>query len=50
MAVNIKFIETLCPHALDDLAEIVLKKRGELIAVPIECTPTNSGVVVIYRF
>ncbi|MFS8064329.1 MAG: hypothetical protein ACMG5Z_07035 [Luteimonas sp.] len=35
---------------LDDLGEIVLKKRGEVIVVPTERMPTNTGVAAIYRF
>lgn len=49
MAVDVKFIETWCPHALDDLAKIVLKKRGVVIVVPTECAATSTGVAAIYR-
>jgi len=34
----------------DDLGEIVLKKRGEVIVVPSDRMPTNSGAAAIYRF
>lgn len=34
----------------DDLGEIVLKKRGEVIVVPSDRMPTDSGVAAIYRF
>lgn len=34
----------------DDLGEIVLKKRGEVILVPTDRMPTDSGVAAIYRF
>lgn len=35
---------------LDDLGEIVLRKGGEVIVVPAESMPTNTGVAAIYRF
>lgn len=35
---------------LDDLGEIVLKKRGEVIVVPSERMPTKTGAAAIYRF
>ena len=35
---------------IDDLGEIVLRKRGEVIVVPAERMPTNTGVAAIYRF
>jgi hypothetical protein len=35
---------------LDDLAELVLTKGGEVIVVPTEQMPTNSGLAAIYRF
>lgn len=35
---------------LDDLGEIVLKKRGEVIVVPTDRMPTNSGAAAMYRF
>jgi len=35
---------------LDDLGEIVLRKSGEVIVVPAERMPTNTGVAAIYRF
>ena len=35
---------------LDDLGEIVLKKRGEVIVVPAERMPTKTGAAAIYRF
>ncbi|PAY16123.1 hypothetical protein CKO51_28380 [Rhodopirellula sp. SM50] len=41
------------PHVddmLDDLAELVLSKGGEVIIVPKERMPTNSGLAAIYRF
>ncbi len=36
--------------ALDDLGEIVLKKGGEVIIVPSDRMPTDSGAAAIYRF
>src|SRR6188768_1448133 len=35
---------------LDDLAELVLTKGGEVVVVPGEQMPTTSGLVAIYRF
>ena len=35
---------------LDDLGEIVLNKRGEVIVVPAERMPTYTGAAAIYRF
>jgi hypothetical protein len=41
------------PHVddmLDDLAELVLARGGEVVVVPIERMPTDSGLAAIYRF
>jgi hypothetical protein len=35
---------------LDDLAELIPKKGGEVVVVPAERMPTPSGVAAIYRF
>jgi hypothetical protein len=35
---------------LDDLAEAVLRTRGEVVVVPAEEMPTRTGVAAIYRF
>jgi hypothetical protein len=35
---------------LDDLAELVLKASGEVVVVPAERMPTDSGLAAIYRF
>lgn len=35
---------------LDDLAEVVLSKGGEVVVVPSERMPTQSGAAAIYRF
>jgi len=35
---------------LDDLAELVLSKGGEVIIVPKERMPTDSGLAAIYRY
>ena len=35
---------------LDDLAELVMSKGGEVIIVPKERMPTDSGLAAIYRF
>jgi hypothetical protein len=35
---------------LDDVAEIVLKKGGNVVVVPADRMPTRSGAAAIYRF
>lgn len=35
---------------LDDLAELVLKNGGQVVIVPNEHMPTQTGVAAIYRF
>lgn len=35
---------------LDDLAELVLKKGGEVVVVPADSMPTQTGAAAIYRF
>jgi hypothetical protein len=35
---------------LDDLAELALKKGGDVMVVPAEQMPSDTGVVAIYRF
>ena len=35
---------------LDDLGEIVLRIKGEVIVLPAEGMPSESGVAAIYRF
>ena len=35
---------------LDDLAELVLTKGGEVVVVPSERMPTDSGLAAICRF
>jgi len=35
---------------LDDLIEIVLKKKGEVVVLPKEIMPGNAGVAAIYRY
>ncbi len=35
---------------LDDLAELVLRKGGQVVIVPSERMPTQSGLAAIYRF
>ena len=35
---------------LDDLGEIVLRMKGEVIVLPAEGMPSESGVAAIYRF
>jgi Bacterial archaeo-eukaryotic release factor family 3 len=35
---------------LDDLGELVLKKGGQIVIVPAERMPTQTGIAAIYRF
>ncbi|MBX3051937.1 MAG: hypothetical protein KF753_10710 [Caldilineaceae bacterium] len=35
---------------LDDVGELVLKQGGEVVVVPAERMPTDTGVAAIYRF
>jgi hypothetical protein len=35
---------------LDDIAEIVLRNRGQVVIVPAERMPTDTGLAAIYRF
>jgi hypothetical protein len=35
---------------LDDLAQLVLKKGGNVIVVPVENMPSSTGIAAIYRF
>jgi hypothetical protein len=35
---------------LDDLGELVLKKRGQIVIVPAERMPTQTGIAAVYRF
>lgn len=49
----VDFAELDDPHVddvLDDLAELVIKKGGEVIIVPSQAMPTDSGAAAIYRF
>jgi hypothetical protein len=35
---------------LDDLGELVIKKGGQIVVVPAERMPTQTGIAAIYRF
>jgi hypothetical protein len=35
---------------LDDLGELVMKKGGQIVIVPVERMPTRTGIAAIYRF
>lgn len=35
---------------LDDVGELVLKQGGEIVVVPAERMPTDTGIAAIYRF
>jgi hypothetical protein len=35
---------------LDDIAELVLRNRGQVVIVPAERMPTDTGLAAIYRF
>lgn len=49
----VQFGELVSPDTddlLDDLAEAVLRRGGEVVVVPTERMPVKSGVAAIYRF
>ena len=35
---------------LDDLAELIIKNMGEVIILPKDRMPTNSGIAATYRY
>lgn len=35
---------------LDDVGELVLKNRGQIVVVPAKRMPTQTGIAAIYRF
>ena len=35
---------------LDDLAELVLRTKGDVVVVPTERMPSTTGAVAIYRY
>ena len=35
---------------LDDIAELVLGNKGEVVVVPGDTMPTSTGLAAIYRF
>ena len=39
-----------CDDILDDLAELVLKNRGDVMVLPKEMMPSDTGVAGIYRY
>jgi hypothetical protein len=50
---EIQFEELAKPNVddvLDDIAELVLKNGGQVVVVPKERMPTDSGLAAIYRF
>lgn len=50
---EISYADLADPHVddvLDDLAQLVLKQRGEVVVVPTERMPTDTGIAAIYRF
>jgi hypothetical protein len=50
---RIEFEHISQPHVddlLDDLAEVVLDKGGEVVVVPPERMPVTTGAAAIYRY
>ncbi|AMV15214.1 TPA: hypothetical protein KKX32_001294 [Legionella pneumophila] len=50
---DIKLDELVNPDIddlLDDLGELVLKTKGEVIILPSERMPTNTGAAAIFRY
>ena len=39
-----------CDDILDDLAELVLKNRGDIVVLPKDKMPSLTGVAAIYRY
>ena len=39
-----------CDDILDDFAELVLKNRGDVMVLPKEKMPSDTGVAGIYRY
>ena len=39
-----------CDDILDDIAELVLKNRGNVVVLPKELMPGGTGVAAIYRY
>jgi hypothetical protein len=35
---------------LDDVGELVLKNGGQIVIVPADRMPTQTGIAAIYRF
>lgn len=35
---------------LDDLAELVMRQGGEVVVVPDERMPSETGLAAVYRF
>lgn len=42
--------DTEVDDVLDDLAELVLRMKGDVVVVPAERIPSRTGVAAIYRF
>jgi hypothetical protein len=42
--------DALVDDALDDLAELVLLRKGEVVVVPAQRMPSETGAAAIYRF
>jgi hypothetical protein len=50
---QIEFADMSHPQAddlIDDLAELVLNKGGQVVVVPAERMPTDTGAAAIYRY
>jgi hypothetical protein len=50
---EIQFAESANPDVddvLDDIAELVLKNGGQVVVVPKERMPSQTGAAAIYRF
>ena len=50
---EIEFVQAMDPEIddlLDDLAEVVLQHGGEVVVVPAERMPAQTGVAAIYRY
>ena len=43
-------LDNLTPDILDDLTEMTLKRKGEVLVLPKDQMPGDTGVAAIYRY
>ena len=47
---EVEIIEDAINYILDDISEMVLRAKGEVVMLPKERMPTDTGVAAIYRY